>query len=1182
MQCFDLSSLTQPFFKPVSLALIALMSLGEVASLAQPGGGGPGGPGGGTPQDGNFRRSRGGGFGGMSDPTNFMTALREGGDGFRDKLKLTEDQVKKLDQLRMDQFGAFGNFRTMSREEMEREIPKIRKEFEDKSLAILNDDQKQLWEVRKEEIKVEVAAREAGRTDQPGTTPGRPSGERGSSGGTLQPTVRRSEFVDEKPPEGAKVTASFGTRIADASAAGGGVPKPADDKVDGPRLAFNFRYAPWADVLKLFSEAASLNLDLNDVPPGTFNYYDEKSYTVTEALDVLNGYLLPKGYVLIRRDRFLVSLNMDNGPIPPTMIPNITIEELPQRGANELLSIVIPLENLEADKIVGEVKSLLGPQGTVSALKNTNSLVLMDTGSNINRIYRLLKAGAPMDNKETAFRAVPLKHITAAEAERTVRRLFGLNTVTTTANNFPQAGFSPFGSPFGGGFGGSFGPPGFSGSSRDGRGDDSRGRDGGSSSRPPTTSGGPTTPSPYVGKIQVTADTRTNHLLITASAALIKVVEDVVKSIDVNKDANGQDVVRNDSPAYLKAYLIPGGDVTQVSRTLNSFLPGLVVGEDSKSGKIHVHATREEHAEIEKMVQTLAGDNTTGSVAVINLTKLDPIQATNTLKNLFLNDPRAPMIEPDAFGRRLLVRGSADQLSQVRMLLTQLGEVGNDPQNENIDRGNTRTTNLRGHSAEDVLPLVKQMWDAGNRNPIRVVVPSRPSPIRDRRVPSAKSDGTEEPLRERSINQVDQPAGGSRSTLRPVPTRDAVPPQTTAPRKSSILKVSRSGQARENADDVPNSATTSTTDVAEPSSPDNQGATNDSAPIGISISGDEMTFTSKDKAALDQFEDMINTLLSALPNRTRWTIFYLRTADATETAQMLERLFPQSSVTSSTSSSDGLFGSLTSGLSTVGRGMMNVTGLNQTLGGAGSLRIITDIRANALFVTGPQDLIREVEQMLELLDLAELPTDSLRDKTPHSIPIEFAEIDDVLENVESLFKDAIAPDQQGQGGQGQRFNPLAMLMGGAGGGGAGGGRKQSGPELAVTADRRTSHLIVFCDNAMFLRVEGLVKSIDERARDAKQIVRIMKLETADPSLVSSTLTSLIPKVTVSASNGGTRKRTKDPNAPAGQPAQQPQDANRDAENLRRIMEQRSQGRSSGGGFPGGGFPGGGGGQRGGR
>ena len=1173
MRCIDLSALSRKFFRPVSLALAGMLCFEAEAVFAQP----PGGPLE-RPQEGGFRR---GGFG-RGDSASLSSALRD--EKFVEKVALTEDQKKKLEQIRMDMFTAFRS--GASREEM----PNIMKEFEQKAVDVLTAEQKQIWEVRKEELKAESATREAERGG-PGRERG-PGGERGPGSSTPPSTPRRTDFVDEKPPEGAKVTASFGTRVADASAVGGDVPNPSDDKADGPKLKFTFRYAPWADVLKLFSEAANLTLDLNDVPPGTFNYYDEKTYTVTEALDVLNGYLLPKGFVLIRRDRFLVSLNMDNG-IPPNSIPTITIEELPQRGANELLNIVIPLENLEADKIVGEVKSLTSPFGTVSALKNTNSLVLMDTGGNIHRIYRLLKAGGLPPDKETQFRAISLKHITAVEAERTVRRLYSLNTVTTSTNNIPQMGFSPFGGGFGGPFGG-FGQPGFPGGSRDGRdgrGDDSRGRDGGSSSRTPTSTGGPTTPSAYAGKIQVTADTRTNHLLVTASATLVKAIEELVKIIDVDTDGNGNKIVRNESPAYLKAYLVPGGDVTQVSRTLNTMMPGLVVGEDTRSGKIHIHGTKEEHNEIEKLVQTLAGDGAGGgAVAVINLTRLDPIQATNTLKNLFLNDPRAPMIEPDAFGRRLLVRATADQLAQVKILLSQLGEAGGDPQQENTDRGNTRTLNLRGHDPQDILPLIEKMWEAGNRNSIRVVVPSQASPIRDRRVPSAKSDGLEMPLRGRGVNPIDQSAGEGRSTLHPVPTRDTAPPHANIPRRTSILQVSRSGQARETADDAPSSVTSSTTDAPEAvpdkateksadQPADSKEAANEAPPVGVTIRGDEVIITSEDKEALNRFENMYEALVAALPNRTRWTIFYLRTADATETAQMLERLFPQSSVTASTSSSDGLFGSLTSGLSTVGRGMMNVTGLNQTLGGGGSLRIITDARANALFVTGPQDTIREVEQMLEILDLAELPTDSLRDRTPRSIPVEFAEVDDVLEIVESVFKDAITPEQQGPGGQGQRFNPLAMLMGGAGGGGGGaGGRKQSGPELAVTADRRTSHLIVFCNDAMFKQVDGLVQSIDERARDARQTVRIMRLETADPALVSSTLTSLIPKVTVSASKGGkTRKKPGDPETPGAQPGQQAPDATRDAEMLRRAMEQRSQGRPGGGGFPGGGSPGGGGG-----
>ena len=457
MRCFKLASLfstlvrQSKFFRPASSALVSLLWLDTGVAFSQ-----PGGPPLERPQEGGFRRGRSG----FGDTPTLGLALRD--EKFAEKLALSEDQRKKLDQLRMDMFMAMRNL--ASRDEM----PNVLKEFEQKSIEILSADQKKIWEVRKDEMKVEFAAREAERNSGgEAGFPGGPAGSRvpGGSPAVAPAPVRRTEFVEEKPPEGAKVSASFGTRVATASTADGQVPSVSDEKADGPKLAFNFRYAPWADVLKLFAEAASLTLDLNDVPPGTFNYYDEKSYTVTEALDVLNGYLLPKGYVLIRRDRFLVSLNFDNG-IPPNYIPDITIEELSKRGANELLSLILPLEGLEADKIVGEVKELLGPWGKVSALKNTNSLVLMDTGSNLIRIQRLLKAGSSIDNKETAFRALPLKHISAAEAERTVRRLFGLTTtMSSTTMSCPQGGISPFGgSPFGGGFGGPFGQPGLSGS----------------------------------------------------------------------------------------------------------------------------------------------------------------------------------------------------------------------------------------------------------------------------------------------------------------------------------------------------------------------------------------------------------------------------------------------------------------------------------------------------------------------------------------------------------------------------------------------------------------------------------------------------------------------------------------------------------------------------------------------
>ncbi len=1077
-------------------------------------------------------------------------------------LKLSEEQRTQLQSVREKMSEALRELPEDASDD-DRKAKLI--SFEADALKVLNPEQRVTWDKGKAEYAQKVTEMRA-RFQEGGFGP-RPIGGPPPTGsgpvpaGPQPPVGPRMALPNTPPPDGEQVAASFG-------ATGGPAARPRE-----PRMSFNFRYAPWAEVLKLFADAAGLTLDLNDSPAGTFNYYDDQEYTATEALDVLNGYLLPKGYILLRRDRFLVCVNIDEG-IPPNLIPTITVEELGQRGKNELVSLVIPLnEGIEADKIVGEVRELLGPQGKASALKNTNSIVVADIGINVRRVYALLQAGTSVDNRETAFKSIPLKHISATDAERMVRRLFGLNPTTTSTTPTTQMQFSPWGgSPWGGG------PPSFG---RDGRPDFSQMQQQQQPSSSSRSSSSGTT-SPYTGKIMVSADTRTNHLLVTASASLLKIVEEMVLAMDTDADASGKPIVASDSPIRLKVYNVTGADVAQVARTLSMLMPGLAIIDDARSAKLHIQATDPEHKEVEELLRSLTGDGA-NSVAVIPLTRLDPIAATNTLRNLFINEgTRAPTIEADALGRRLMVRGTPDQVAQVKALLTQLGEGGTTEQVESTNRGPVRTFPLGGRDPEEFLPLLRQVWATQTKNPIRVVVPSQPSPIQDRKIPSRNGNPLQglfpetqpmplqpapvrEPADDRSTRRPAAPTIQRASLQQPVEEVEPAEPQppvrkltNTLPDEDPLDRFLKSFL-----DDAEAKPAVTQPEAAMPAEGDDAPQTTatdgQQLPIGISIIGDEMVITSKDLEALDQFEALMETLSMSIPARTRWTVFYLRSADATETAQMLERLFPQSTVTTSTQSTDGLLGSFAGGMSSLGRGMMNVTGLNETLGGQ-SLRIVTDIRANALFVTGASDKIQEIEQMLQLLDSAELP-ESLRDRLPRSIAVEYADINEVADVIESVFKDSMQGEQGGgQQQQGRNFNPLQMLMA-QGGGGQGGGRGARGPELTLGVDSRTSHLIVSCNDALFRRIEELVQTIDQRAKDARQTVRIVPLTTADPTLVSSTLSSLIPKVTVSATRSARRPRTQETGAQPGgggvQDRPQPE-AVRDPEVIRRMMESQMQ------------------------
>lgn len=80
---------------------------------------------------------------------------------------------------------------------------------------------------------------------------------------------------------------------------------------------------------------------------------------------------------------------------------------------------------------------------------------------------------------------------------------------------------------------------------------------------------------------------------------------------------------------------------------------------------------------LEDVLETAKGalEPQVDGVTSLALTRLDPIQAANSLKNLFPGNA-PPKFEADSTGHRLLVQGTADQLAQVRGILQQLGERG--------------------------------------------------------------------------------------------------------------------------------------------------------------------------------------------------------------------------------------------------------------------------------------------------------------------------------------------------------------------------------------------------------------------------------------------------------------------------------------------------------------------------
>ena len=158
-------------------------------------------------------------------------------------------------------------------------------------------------------------------------------------------------------------------------------------------------------------------------------------------------------------------------------------------------------------------------------------------------------------------------------------------------------------------------------------------------------------------------------------------------------------------------------------------------------------------------------------------------------------------------------------------------------------------------------------------------------------------------------------------------------------------------------------------------------------------------------------------------------------------------------------------------------------------------------------------------------------------------------MNEVFNIVSDVYKDYLSSGRPSGNNAG---NPFAAMLGGQNG-------NNSAPQLAkltLGVDERTSQLIVSAGDSLFREVEQLVASVDQSAKDANKTVRIVRLESADPILVQQTLQSLLPKVKVSAT--GTERRTNNDNDGNNRNDRDRgnNDAERQADQMRKMMEQR--------------------------
>lgn len=1064
----------------------------------------------------------------------------------QERLELTGDQKNRISRL-LEQ-----------RDEALREADKderlvVEAKSQRELLAVLADNQRGSWEELAPTKEPAVATRSADAAQEPmapqsdriqepkvsSTEPATPLSDAADLPGAPEPDASASKSAL------ADTTIEPGGAVADSAADSAAAPKLPDDG----KMQFSFKYQPWEDVLDWFAEQAGYSLVMDAPPPGTFNYIDARRYTPAEAIDLLNSVLLTKGYTLIRRERMLMVVNLEDG-IPPNLVPSVPLSELDQRGEYELISVLFPVRKMTPEEAEAEISKMLGPQGSVVVMPLAGQIQVTETAGRLRAIRRVIDAVENPDKAAGEVRPIELKNILAVEALPVVRQLLGMGEEENTLGD---------------------------------------------------------------GDLRLAVDPLGSKILVRGKQELVDRVAEILRLIDIPGASAASATGVAETPqleVYSTAGAEPNA-VLKVLQTLLAGDDAVRLDVDPVTGNLVALARPYQHRTIRATIDQMQQDGQ--RVEVIQLNSVDPQTAVLAINKLFgvtaeKDKPtpmNAPKVDADLTTRKLFVRASGAQIEQIRGMLLKMGEEGVSGNFVASGRGAVRLLPLSGSETRAAMQQLQLIWPTLRENRIRVSTPSMRIPeyrlneegsTNDRSgdaAPESRPGALPPGFRLRDLNPRDEnasPLTPSTSTRTPdspdrSPGNSLNEKSTSAPRRrvpvrfaNQLLPEPRSASGVVGQESPGASSSGASSAAAAPTDSTPKRPSRPGAEIFVIPGPGGTIITSEDLEALDDFEDLLSTLAGRATAGRQYAVFYLKYAPAAVVGQTLSQIFGGGG--GEDAGGGGLINELAGAALGGGGGMVSsLLGLDGDSGGAvlggGSIEIVPDARLNALLVKARGEDLDLIERLLRILDQEASPEEVQVASRPKVIQVVNTSANDIANVVRQVYADRMStPNQQRQPSP-EDF--IRALRGGRGGrGGRGSNDSASEVEkMSLGVDARNNSLIVRAPQSLFEEVESLVRDLDQTSFETQETMRIVSLKQSNVAAVQEALSSIVGAQSggASSSRTGSSSTSAAPQASGGGPSQQ-EIMQRRMEFFQRMQQFQQRGGRRGGGGPGGGRGGG--------
>ena len=188
----------------------------------------------------------------------------------------------------------------------------------------------------------------------------------------------------------------------------------------GPEVvkSFDFEKTSLVDLTKHMQKLTGINLILDRDLKGKVSIMAPTAITVGDAWKAYLTALNINGYTLVKSGSFYKIVQSRDIRYTPTKIYTGTYTP----ETENYVMRIITLKNVNSTEVTRSFRPFMSRYGRIIDIKQTNTIIVQDTGANINRLVRLIKF-IDVPGHEESLQIIKVKHSSAQEIAKLLDKI---------------------------------------------------------------------------------------------------------------------------------------------------------------------------------------------------------------------------------------------------------------------------------------------------------------------------------------------------------------------------------------------------------------------------------------------------------------------------------------------------------------------------------------------------------------------------------------------------------------------------------------------------------------------------------------------------------------------------------------------------------------------------------------